>query len=72
MSRPSWEDVQRESLHCPMLQAAVHQADAGHCSREDALIAAALTLSRERQRLFDRELERLRFTPARLLKALVT
>lgn len=61
----TWEDVQRRALHDPYLRAAVTYADSGRCTREQALIVAALALSDSREQCRDELVECMKRLPAR-------
>ena len=61
----TWEDLQLESLNCPVLYQAVTLANRGDLTREQALIEAAIWLSRDRQGWLKREQNRLMREPAR-------
>ena len=67
LEHADWEDIEREALHCPVLHAAVTVARQGATSRERALTAIALFLSRERREWMQREAERVALLPARPL-----
>lgn len=55
---PTWEDIQRRGLHCTSLHWAVTMVRSGHMTREEALIAVALSLSRDREEFLKAEAER--------------
>jgi hypothetical protein len=61
----TWEDLQLESLNCPVLHQAVTLANAGHLTREQALIEVAIWLSRDRQGWLKREADRLMREPVK-------
>lgn len=61
----TWEDLQLESLNCPVLHQAVTLANRGNLTREQALIEASIWLSRDRRSLLKRETDRLMREPAR-------
>jgi hypothetical protein len=50
---PTWDDVQDEAMHCPVLQHMVTVAERGDVTRDQALTAAVLWLSRDRRRLLE-------------------
>lgn len=62
---PTWEDIEREALTCPVLHQMMTRIRMGHVSREDALLATVRWLSRDRKRMMDREVERLQREPFR-------
>jgi hypothetical protein len=59
----TWEDLQLESLNCPILRQAVTLANRGNLTREQALVEAAIWLSRDRQGWLKREANRLMTRP---------
>lgn len=56
---PTWEDLERAALCDPFLHAAVTRVRQGDLSREEALIAVALRLSKLRADMLAKEVERL-------------
>jgi hypothetical protein len=60
----TWEDLQLESLNCPVLHQAVTRANRGDLTREQALVEAAIWLSRERLARLKRDANRLMREPA--------
>jgi hypothetical protein len=63
---PTWEDVERAALHCPVLARLVAyvRSNEGTVTREQALIWAVLFLSKERADSLAREVDRLKHEPA--------
>ena len=59
----TWNDVVDAALNCPVRHMAVTHVRAGNATREEALIAAVLYLSKVRQQHFDREAKRLSGEP---------
>lgn len=60
----TWADIERASLHCPILQQVVHVVRAGIVTSEQALIAAALWLSEDRQKTQRQRAHELSLQPA--------
>lgn len=60
---PTWEDIERLSLHYPALHAAVTLVERGDLTREQALILAVFALADAFQQLYRAEVERLHVTP---------
>ena len=56
---PTWADVERAALHCPVLHAAVTLVRAGRFTREEALTIAAVHLSKFRANALSRGADRL-------------
>ena len=56
---PTWEDVEREARHEPVLQHMVTRVRLGHLTREQALLVTVVWLSRERRTFIEREFQRL-------------
>jgi hypothetical protein len=65
MEPKTWRDVEEAALHCPVLHQAVTLVQRGDLTEMQALIIAALRLSRMRQEWMDREVERLMNQPAK-------
>lgn len=61
----TWIDLQLESLNCPVLHQAVTLANGGELTREQALIEAAIWLSRDRQKRLNQDAQQLMREPAR-------
>lgn len=55
--RTTFEELERESLNDAILHRFLTHYRRGDCTREEALIAACIWLSRERRRLMDEKVE---------------
>lgn len=60
---PTWGDLKRQALHCPVLQAMFALRDGGQFSDRDALLWAAMTLSVSRLRAIAAHGEAMRWVP---------
>lgn len=57
MPKKTWHDVERAAVHDPVLHAAVTVAHMGTLTREEALMAAAISLSEAHARLANKFVE---------------
>lgn len=60
---PTWEDIERLSLHNPVLHQVVTLVQRGDLTREQALILAVFSLADSFQQLYRAEVERRRNEP---------
>lgn len=61
----NWQDIERESLHCAVLQALRHLDKKTPEKREQLMIWTLLWFSRVRREMMEREIQRVMREPAR-------